>query len=169
MNTPNPCLQKVIATPLGDLRLVASPRGLAGIWFVHDQQHAPSDERLASWPHVERHPELDLAARQMEAYFQGALPHFDLALDVAQGTVFQQQVWHALLDIPAGETTSYGVLAQRIGRPNAVRAVGAAVGRNPLSIVVPCHRVVGAGGALTGYAGGLERKRALLRLESRDL
>lgn len=168
-NTHNPCQQKVIATPLGDLRLVASPQGLAGIWFVHDQQHAPSEERLSSWPLVGHHPVLDNAARQMDAYFQGRLLRFNLPLDLTQGTPFQQQVWRALLDIPTGETTSYGVLAQRIGRPKAVRAVGAAVGRNPLSIVVPCHRVVGAGGALTGYAGGLERKRALLLLERGDL
>ncbi|MGM9428253.1 methylated-DNA--[protein]-cysteine S-methyltransferase [Hydrogenophaga sp. MI9] len=169
MNTPNPCLQKVVATPLGDLRLLASPQGLAGTWFVHDQRHGPSAERLASWPTVEQHPVLDDAARQIAAYFQGKRPRFAIPLDLAQGTAFQQDVWRALLEIPAGQTTSYGALARHIGRPNAVRAVGAAVGRNPLSIVVPCHRVLGANGALTGYAGGLERKRALLLLESGDL
>lgn len=169
MNTPAPHAQKWIATPLGELRLVTSPRGLAGIWFVHDQRHAPSAERLSGWPMVERHPVLDTAAEQIDAYFQGRRRHFDLPLDLAQGTPFQQQVWQALGDIPTGETTTYGALARRIGRPDAVRAVGAAVGRNPLSIVVPCHRVLGANGALTGYAGGLERKQALLLLESSHL
>lgn len=169
MNTPAPLVQTWIATPLGDLRLVAGPRGLAGIWFVRDQRHAPSAERLASWPRVSRHPMLDAASEQIDAYFHGHRRHFDLPLDLAQGTPFQQQVWRALGDIPTGETTTYGTLARRIGRPDAVRAVGAAVGRNPLSIVVPCHRVLGANGALTGYAGGLERKRALLLLESSHL
>ena len=90
---------------------------------------------------------------------------FDLPLDLSGGTPFQQAVWRALLAIPSGATTSYGALARALGSPTAVRAVGAAVGRNPISIVVPCHRVLGAGGALTGYAGGLARKQALLRLE----
>ena len=166
MKQPKPLVQKVIPSPLGDLRLVAGPQGLAGVWFVQKQQHAPSEERVDSWPLVGRHTVLDDASRQIDAYFQGKLRRFELQLDLAQGTPFQQQVWQALLGIPAGETTSYGVLSQRIGRPKAVRALGAAVGRNPLSIVVPCHRVVGAAGALTGYAGGLERKRALLLLES---
>lgn len=166
MKHPTPLVQTVMSSPLGDLRVVASPQGLAGIWFVQNQQHAPSAERVAGWPLAGHHPVLAEATGQIDAYFQGKLQRFELPLDLAQGTPFQQQVWQALLCIPAGATTSYGALAQRIGRPEAVRAVGAAVGRNPLSIVVPCHRVVGAAGALTGYAGGLERKRALLLLES---
>lgn len=169
MTTPQPHVQKVISTPLGDFRLAASPLGLAGSWFVQNQLHAPSAERVARWPQVGHHAVLDEAARQIGAYFQGKLRRFELPLDLTQGTTFQQQVWQALLDIPVGETTSYGLLALHIGRQKAVRALGAAVGRNPLSIVVPCHRVIGAAGALTGYAGGLERKRALLLLERGNL
>ena len=101
----------------------------------------------------------------MREYFAGTRTAFELPLDLQGGTVFQQSVWQALLSIPRGGTTSYGVISRSIGQPAAVRAVGAAVGRNPVSIVVPCHRVLGAGGALTGYAGGLDRKTALLRLE----
>jgi methylated-DNA-[protein]-cysteine S-methyltransferase len=108
---------------------------------------------------------LDAAATQLNDYFLGQRQRFELPLDLTQGTPFQQGVWRALLDIRSGETTSYGALAARIGRPQAVRAVGAAVGRNPLGIVVPCHRVVGASGSLTGYAGGLDRKQTLLQLE----
>jgi methylated-DNA-[protein]-cysteine S-methyltransferase len=105
------------------------------------------------------------AAAQLQQYLRGERQHFDLPLDLAGGTGFQQAVWQALLRIPPGRTTSYGALGREIGRPAAVRAVGAAVGRNPLSLVVPCHRVLGGDGSLTGYAGGLERKAALLRLE----
>jgi methylated-DNA-[protein]-cysteine S-methyltransferase len=107
--------------------------------------------------------------RQLGDYFAGRRTAFDVPLDLAHGTDFQQSVWQALLKIPQGGTASYGELSARIGKPAAVRAVGAAVGRNPVSIIVPCHRVMGAGGALTGYAGGLERKSALLRLEGVDL
>lgn len=165
MKTPTTAQQTVIETPLGALRLVANPSALVGTWFVLEQKHGPSPERVTSWPSAGPHTVLDEATRQVEAYFRGTLTRFDLPLELAQGTPFQQQVWRALLDIPAGETTSYSELSRRIGRPRAVRAVGAAVGRNPLSIVVPCHRVLGAGGALTGYAGGLARKQALLLLE----
>ena len=108
---------------------------------------------------------LRAAARQLAQYLAGTRQAFDLPLDLSGGTPFQQAVWRALLAIPSGATTSYGALARALGSPTAVRAVGAAVGRNPISIVVPCHRVLGAGGALTGYAGGLARKQALLRLE----
>jgi methylated-DNA-[protein]-cysteine S-methyltransferase len=105
---------------------------------------------------------------QLTEYFSGQRSRFDVPLDLAYGTAFQQSVWQALLTIPPGGTTSYSELSARIGKPAAVRAVGAAIGRNPVSIIVPCHRVMGAGGALTGYAGGLERKSALLRLEGVD-
>jgi methylated-DNA-[protein]-cysteine S-methyltransferase len=158
-------VQKIVPSPLGELRLVASPAGLAGIWFVLRQRHEPAPDELASWPAVGAHPLLDAAASQLNDYFLGHRQRFELLLDFEQGTPFQQSVWRALLEIPSGETTSYGALAARIGRPQAVRAVGAAVGRNPLGIVVPCHRVVGAGGSLTGYAGGLDRKQMLLQLE----
>ena len=111
------------------------------------------------------HPVLVRTERQLAAYFAGTLTRFDVPLDF-QGTDFQKSVWTALLTIPFGETRSYGEIARQIGRPSASRAVGAANGRNPLSIVAPCHRVVGAGGALTGFAGGLEVKRRLLGLEA---
>jgi methylated-DNA-[protein]-cysteine S-methyltransferase len=105
------------------------------------------------------------AQQALRQYFAGQRQQFELPLDLDQGTPFQQQVWRRLLEIPAGQTISYGTLARQIGRAAAVRAVGAAVGRNPISIVVPCHRVIAADGALTGYAGGLPRKVALLQLE----
>ena len=105
------------------------------------------------------------AAAQLAAYFAGTRADFDLPLDLQAGTPFQQSVWDALRAIPRGRTTSYAELARRLGRPQAARAIGAAVGRNPVSIVVPCHRVLGTDGTLTGYAGGLERKTALLQLE----
>jgi len=144
------------------MTLAAHGNALAGIWF-DGQQHQPA---RTSWTATNNHPVLQQTALQLQEYFAGKRTTFDLPLDLSGGTVFQQQVWRALLDIPSGATTSYGAISQRIGKPSAVRAVGAAVGRNPLSIVVPCHRVVGAKGALTGYAGGLERKIALLQLES---
>ena len=108
---------------------------------------------------------LEQAKSQLAAYFAGQRMAFDLPLDLRGGTAFQQRVWQALREIAPGGTTSYGALSARIGQPAAVRAVGAAVGRNPVCIVVPCHRVIGTNGSLTGYAGGLERKTALLALE----
>ncbi|RFO98159.1 cysteine methyltransferase [Rhodoferax lacus] len=149
------------ASPLGPMTLAATSQGLAGAWF-NGQKHMPATE---AWPEQSDHPVLLQAQVQLGEYFAGERHLFDVPLDPLGGTVFQQQVWQALLAIPAGSTTSYGALAQRIGRPAAVRAVGAAVGRNPLTILVPCHRVVGADGSLTGYAGGLERKTALLQRE----
>lgn len=148
-------------SPLGAMILAATGRGLAGVWF-EGQRHVPD---TSQWPHEPQHPVLRTAVAQLAEYFAGRRTHFDLPLDLQGGTVFQQSVWQALLAIPRGRTTSYATLSRRIGQPLAVRAVGAAVGRNPLSIVVPCHRVVGADGSLTGYAGGLERKSALLQLE----
>jgi len=154
-------VQARYASPLGPMILAASERGLAGVWF-DGQRHLPD---CGGWAPAPQHPVLLAALSALERYFDGAPAGFDLPLDVAGGTPFQQSVWRALLSIPRGGTISYGRLAERAGCPAAVRAVGAAVGRNPLSIVVPCHRVVGSNGSLTGYAGGLERKRALLRLE----
>lgn len=150
------------ASPLGPILLAASPAGLAGLWF-EGQKHWP--DASAGWPQQPAHPVLTQAMAQLDAYFAGDRSGFELPLDLSRGTAFQARVWQALQAIPAGATVSYAALAERIGAPAAVRAVGAAVGRNPLSVVVPCHRVLGAGGALTGYAGGLERKTALLRLE----
>lgn len=147
--------------PLGEMIVAATARGLAGVWFA-GQRHLPDTSR---WPHDPEHPLLRQAVQQLGEYFASTRTCFDMPLDLLGGTPFQQSVWQALLAIPSGATASYGELSQRIGKPAAVRAVGAAVGRNPLSVVVPCHRVLGADGTLTGYAGGLERKRALLDLE----
>jgi methylated-DNA-[protein]-cysteine S-methyltransferase len=148
-------------SPLGPMIVAATAHGVAGIWF-EDQRHLPD---ASAWPHRPDHPVLRQAVAQLAEFFSGTRTAFDLPLDLQGGTQFQQSVWRALLAIPRGATTSYARLGQRIGQPRAARAVGAAVGRNPLSIVVPCHRVVGTDGSLTGYAGGLERKTALLRLE----
>ena len=159
-------VQSRITTPLGDVRLAASPQGLAGLWF-DGQRHQPvlPLDGPAAWPQVPDHPVLVQAAQQFIDYLAGRRTHFDLPLDLGSGTPFQQAVWQALCSIAPGATVSYAALSRQVGRPLAVRAVGAAVGRNPVSVVVPCHRVIGSGGALTGYAGGLERKAALLRLE----
>jgi methylated-DNA-[protein]-cysteine S-methyltransferase len=158
-------VQSTVSTPLGDMRLAASAVGLAGAWFISGQRHLPPDEHIASWLPSPDHPVLLAASEQLSAYFRSERQAFDLPLDLSSGTPFQQAVWHALLGIASGHTLSYGGVAHGIHRPAAVRAVGAAIGRNPLSIIVPCHRVIGASGALTGYAGGLDRKAALLRLE----
>jgi methylated-DNA-[protein]-cysteine S-methyltransferase len=150
-----------IETPLGTVRIVARGHAIAGVWFDGQKYDAVPD---AAWHESPNDPLLRDAARQLKEYFAGRRARFDLAL-APQGTAFQQSVWRAIAKVPAGRTASYGDLARRIGRPSAVRAVGAAVGRNPLSVVVPCHRIVGSDGSLTGYAGGLERKRLLLALE----
>ena len=154
--------QSRIASPLGPLLLARTAEGLAGVWF-EDQKHHPG--RLDA-PQVDDDALLVRTAAQLQAYFDGASESFDLPLDL-QGSAFQRAVWAALLAIEPGATRSYADIARAIGAPRAVRAVGAAVGRNPVSVIVPCHRVVGSGGALTGYAGGLDRKRALLALEAR--
>lgn len=153
----------LVDTTMGPMVLAASPRGLAGAWFV-GQRHYPGTAALGQ--RDDAHPLLQLAARQLQAFFSGQRRQFELALDLRGGTAFQQMVWQALLQIPAGSTCAYRNIAQAIGKPAAVRAVGAAIGRNPISVIVPCHRVVGAGGALTGYAGGLPRKAQLLALEA---
>jgi methylated-DNA-[protein]-cysteine S-methyltransferase len=161
MNKPSPRACTRYESPLGEMLLAATDQGLCGIWFA-GQRHGPDS---SGWREDAAHPVLREAVAQLRAYFAGERTRFDLPLDLQGGTGFQQSVWQALLAIPPGGTTSYGELGRRLGRPQAARAVGAAVGRNPLSIVVPCHRVLGTGGSLTGYAGGLERKTALLRLE----
>ncbi|AOG24853.1 methylated-DNA--[protein]-cysteine S-methyltransferase [Acidovorax sp. RAC01] len=159
-------VQTRIATRLGPVRLAASPMGLAGLWF-EGQRHEPQAHLQGplAWEHAPDHPLLLQAAAQLGDYLAGTRTAFDLPLDLSSGTPFQQEVWRALLAVGRGTTTSYGALGRQLARPLAMRAVGAAVGRNPLSIVVPCHRVIGSGGALTGYAGGLDRKTALLTLE----
>lgn len=151
-------------SPLGPMTLAASDQGLCGVWF-DDQKHGPSDADRQHWQPHAGHPLLEAAAAQLQAYFTGQRQVFDLPLDLSAGTPFQQSVWRALLGINPLHTQTYGDLARQLGKPQAVRAVGAAVGRNPVSIIVPCHRVLGAGGQLTGYAGGLWRKQALLQLE----
>lgn len=157
-------------TILGPVRLAASPTGLAGVWF-EGQRHAPSMhlDGPTSWAEAAGYPLLEEAARQLQHYLLGQRAVFELPLDLSSGTAFQQSVWRALLTIPRGTAKSYGALARQLGNPQAVRAVGTAVGRNPLSVIVPCHRVLGADGSLTGYAGGLDRKRALLTLENARL
>lgn len=154
---------KIVASPVGPLKLVASDEGLAAILWQNDD---PARVRLGEFETSAMHPVLLEAERQLAEYFSGTRKTFALPLDL-RGTPFQRDVWAALLTIPYGETRSYGQIARQIGRPAAVRAVGAANGRNPLSIVAPCHRVIGATGKLTGFAGGLATKEFLLRLEAR--
>ena len=152
---------KTIATPLGPMLLAASDAGLAGLWF-EGQRHHPD---ASGWQAVKSQRWLDQSAEEVQAYFRGQCRHFKTPRVAAWGTPFQRSVWEALAAIPWGVTTSYGALAAQLHKPPAVRAVGAAVGRNPWSVVVPCHRVLGADGSLTGYAGGLERKQDLLTRE----
>lgn len=152
-------------SPLGRIIAAATAKGLAGLWF-ENQRHYPKELAPDSvWPVDTGHPFLRQTCGQLDEYFAGTRTQFDMPLDLSHGTTFQQSVWQALLAIPAGATASYGEISRRIGNPAAVRAVGAAVGRNPVSIIVPCHRILGTDGSLTGYAGGLERKTALLQLE----
>jgi methylated-DNA-[protein]-cysteine S-methyltransferase len=156
-------LYTTLESPIGELLVAGDGEALRGLYL----QAGPS---AISVPALWRRADEPFAAArdQLGEYFAGERSSFDLALGGA-GTPFQERVWRALLEIPYGETSSYGELARRIGRPDAVRAVGLANGRNPISIIVPCHRVIGADGALTGYAGGLERKRFLLDLEANTL
>ena len=151
-------------SPLGQIRVAASASGLCGLWF-EGQKHGPTPSVIAHWTPDPEHPVLVSAAAYVRAHLSGQTRNCELPLDLSKGTPFQQAVWRALLDIPAGTSQSYGELARRLDNPKAVRAVGAAVGRNPVSIIVPCHRILGASGQLTGYAGGLWRKQALLKIE----
>ena len=153
-------------SPLGTIALAATTEGLSGLWFTDNQRYLPVElTGPTAWPMSDNHPVLLLASQQLAEYFVGQRSGFDLPLDLRCGTAFQQAVWQALLAITHGDVISYGEVSRRIGNPTAVRAVGSAIGRNPVSIIVPCHRVMGSSGALTGYAGGLDRKSALLRLE----
>ena len=150
-----------VSTPLGKMLLASDGDALVGVWF-EGQRYEP--RRDSSWVRRGNLPALVRAGAELSEYFAGARTEFTLPLAPA-GTAFQREVWSAIAAIPFGETAAYSDLASRIGRPASIRAAGAATGRNPLSIIVPCHRVVGADGTLTGYAGGLDRKRALLALE----
>ena len=147
----------IYQSPLGPLTLIGGPGRLSALYFA-GRSGPLAEERQDPAALVD-------ACEQLEQYFDGTRTRFDLALDLG-GTAFQRRVWAALVAIPFGATISYGALADAIGRPDRVRAVGATVGRTPVPIVVPCHRVIGANGDLTGYGGGLQRKRALLDLEA---
>lgn len=150
---------RVIESPVGPLTLAGNDKALTNL-HMQDQSHPPTGRD--AWVLDEQaFPEV---VDQIDAYFAGELTEFDVTLSL-EGTPFQQQVWSALQDIPFGETVSYGKLAARIGQPTASRAVGLANGRNPVAIIVPCHRVIGSTGTLTGYAAGLDRKQKLLDLE----
>ncbi|MBI3231409.1 MAG: methylated-DNA--[protein]-cysteine S-methyltransferase [Burkholderiales bacterium] len=150
---------------LGEIKIASSEKGLCSVRFP-DHAHWQT-EREQGWQERRDHAILQRAVQQLDEYLAGQRQHFELPLD-AGGTPFQQRVWQALLSIPYGQTSNYGALAQQIGQPKAARPLGAANGRNPLSIIVPCHRVIGSNGDLVGYAGGLERKRFLLALENRQ-
>jgi methylated-DNA-[protein]-cysteine S-methyltransferase len=152
---------KLIASPVGKLKLVASDKGLVAILWEKD---SPRRVRLNEPVEDKEHPVLVETERQLNEYFAGKRKAFSIALDM-RGTQFQKNVWETLLAIPFGETRSYGQLAKQLGNPRASRAVGAANGRNPVSIIVPCHRVIGSSGKLTGFAGGLDTKAHLLGLE----
>jgi len=149
-------------SPHGRMLLVAGDDGLAGVYFDGQKYH-PELER--EWRRDARHAVLAQAKRELAEYFAGERKVFDTPL-APEGTPFQKSVWHAISSVAFGETITYDALARRAGFPGSARAAGAATGRNPLTILVPCHRIVGSDGRLTGYAGGLERKRALLALES---
>ncbi len=152
---------KIVPSPVGRLKLIASDEGLAGILWDNDR---PLPVHLADLIENPEHPTLLCAEKELNEYFCGKRRVFSVALDM-RGTHFQKQVWEALLAIPFGETRSYGQIANQLGNPKATRAVGAANGQNPIPIIVPCHRVIGANGKLTGFGGGLEIKDHLLALE----
>ena len=156
----------VIDSAVGSLTLVADDGAIVGL-YMNLQRHRPADDELGELVPGGREVEpFKTAADQLDDYFAGALTRFDLPLAPA-GSEFQQRVWAALQEIPYGQTESYGELAERIGSPGGARAVGLANGKNPIGIIIPCHRVVGADGSLTGYGGGLDRKKQLLELETR--
>jgi methylated-DNA-[protein]-cysteine S-methyltransferase len=154
---------KTMKSPVGDLKLVASDKGLAAILWENDN---PRRVRLSPISQDKNHPVLIETERQLNDYFSGKRTSFSLKLDY-KGTEFQKKVWTALLTIPFGETRTYGQIAEQIKSPKASRAVGAASGKNPISIVAPCHRVIGSTGKLTGFAGGIETKARLLALEGK--
>jgi len=163
-NAEKQYVYRIMNSPVGALKLVGSDDGLAAILWDNDR---PGRVPLSIVAEDDSHPVLVETERQLREYFAGKRRTFDLPLDFA-GTEFQQKVWQALLAIPFGETRSYRQIATEIGSAKAIRAVGAANGRNPISIIAPCHRVVGSAGDLRGFAGGLERKAYLLRLEGAD-
>ena len=155
----NTHLAKEITSPVGNIRVLAGSEGICGVYLATHKYDLPSHDLIE-----ESHELLDTACAQLHEYFEGTRHTFALPLE-AKGTEFQRDVWRALQDIPPGETRSYGQLAAAIGRPKAVRALGSANGKNPIGIIVPCHRVIGANGTLTGYAGGVDAKAWLLQHE----
>lgn len=148
-------------SPHGRMLLVATDDGLSGVYF-NRQKYFPAKDK--QWLRAPNHASLKQAKRELGEYFAGKRTRFEVAL-VPDGTPFQRSVWKAISRVGFGKTITYGTLAAKAGRPGSARAAGAATGRNPIGIIVPCHRIVGANGSLTGYAGGLDRKRALLALE----
>ena len=148
-------------SPRGRILLVADDRALTGVYFAGQKYHPRIDEQ---WKRADRHEPLRQAKRELSEYFDGKRTRFTVEVS-PHGTPFQRAVWKAIADVRFGQTIAYGELAERAGYPGSARAAGAATGRNPISIIVPCHRIVGSNGSLTGYAGGLEKKRALLELE----
>lgn len=178
-NTGADSYYTMMPSPFGDVTIQANAQGLLGVWFA---TYTTKPEDLGDYIECDQLNEkgsqnskvengklvLARALHQLKRYFDGELTHFDLPL-AAKGTDFQQQVWHTLTTIPYGATWSYQDIANAIGNPKAVRAVGLANGKNPISIIVPCHRVIGKNGKLTGYAGGVECKQGLLKLEAEGL
>ena len=154
---------KMIDSPVGKLKLVANDKALVAVLWENDN---PTRVRLTKLVEEQAHPILMKAEQQLNEYFAGRRVDFSIALDMA-GTQFQRSVWEALLAIPFGQTKTYLDVARHLGNPQATRAVGAATGRNPISIIVPCHRVIGSTGKLTGFAGGLDAKTYLLLMEQR--
>ncbi|MDR1210745.1 MAG: methylated-DNA--[protein]-cysteine S-methyltransferase [Spirochaetaceae bacterium] len=152
-----------IDTPLGTVRAAAADEALTGLWFI-GQKYFPVD--FAAWTEAPERPAFAALRSWLAAYFNGKKPALTVPL-APKGTAFQQAVWKLLLEIPYGKTATYGGLAAILKKPGAGQAVGGAVGHNPISLIIPCHRVLGADGGLSGYAGGLEKKRALLELEGR--
>ncbi|MFG2292498.1 methylated-DNA--[protein]-cysteine S-methyltransferase [Streptomyces sp. NPDC048603] len=163
MNSTQRRQYTVVDSPYGPLTLVATEGVLSGM-YMEGQRHRPSEESFGERVAASEEPFPEVV-RQLEAYFAGRLTEFDLPLRL-EGTDFQRSVWAQLQRIPYGETWSYGELAERLGKPNASRAVGLANGKNPVTIIVPCHRVIGASGSMTGYGGGLDRKQRLLAFEA---
>jgi methylated-DNA-[protein]-cysteine S-methyltransferase len=163
MNTPvTQHFRTTLDSPVGALSLVATDEALVAlVWRMQSLTRVPFEEAVET----PNHPVLRESTRQLREYFAGTRKQFELPLDF-RGTDFQRSVWSALLEIPYGETRTYGQIAARIGNPTAVRAVGAANGRNPIAIIAPCHRVIGMSGDLTGFGGGLDAKAFLLSLEA---
>ena len=149
-------------SPQGRMLLVASDAGLSGVYFAR-QKYFPKKEK--AWSRSARHALLQQTKRELKEYFAGRRKRFKVKLD-PEGTAFQRKIWRAISSVSFGKTLTYSEIARRAGHAGSARAAGAATGRNPISVIVPCHRIMGADGSLTGYAGGLARKRALLRLES---